>query len=204
MVRSTTYIYIEGGGDSREGKIRCRDAFRVLLEKCGFKGRMPALVASGPRNAAYQDFCEAHRRVTTQAYVAMLVDSEEPLNDIEATWDHLKGRDRWDRPSGASDDQALFMTTCMESWIVADRAALRGHFGVTLQESALPALDQLESRERHAVQDSLDRATRSCRNRYEKGKRSFEVLAKLDPATLAQHAPSFRHVRRILAEKLRP
>lgn len=28
----------------------------------------------------------------------------------------------WDPPTGATDNQVLLMTTCMETWIVADRA----------------------------------------------------------------------------------
>ncbi len=36
-------IFLEGGGDSKELHIRCREGFRQLLEKCGFKGRMPRL-----------------------------------------------------------------------------------------------------------------------------------------------------------------
>ncbi len=37
---------------------------------------------------------------------------------------------------------------------------------------------------------------------YAKGKRSFEILEKLDPAVLKQHLPSFVRVDRILKEKL--
>ena len=94
------------------------------------------------------------------------------------------------------------MTTCMETWIVSDLGTLRTHYGSQLQESALPALVDLESRLRHPVQDALVNATRSCSNKYEKGKRSFEILGKLTPDTLAVHLPSFARARRILTEKL--
>lgn len=107
-------------------------------------------------------------------------------------------------PSGATNEQALFMTTCMETWIVADRATLAEHYGTDLQESALPALHNLEGRARDAVQDALSHATSKCRNAYMKGKRSFEVLGKLDPAVLAKHLPSFVRVRRILDASLAP
>jgi len=54
-------LYLEGaarGADSKEMKSRCREGFRKLLEKCGYKERerMPRLVASGPRDAAFGDF----------------------------------------------------------------------------------------------------------------------------------------------------
>ena len=94
------------------------------------------------------------------------------------------------------------MTTCMESWIVADREALHKHYGSKLQESALPAPVGLESRNRHAVQDALMHATRNCSNAYAKGKRSFEVLGVLNPVALAKLLPSFARMERILNAKL--
>lgn len=53
-------IYLEGGGDSKAGKIACQKGFRNLLEKCGLQDRMPRLVACGSRNSAYDDFRTAH------------------------------------------------------------------------------------------------------------------------------------------------
>jgi Domain of unknown function (DUF4276) len=132
----------------------------------------------------------------------MWIDSEDPLTDLEATWAHLTRRENWTQPVGASDDQVLLMTTCMETLVVADRAALKDHYGANLQLSSLPPLAQLENRLRHDVQDKLVHATRNCTNSYAKGKRSFEVLARLTPSTLAEHLPSFARSRRILDQKL--
>ena len=148
MVR--TRLYIEGG-ESKEDQIRCREGFRKLFEQAGFTGRMPRLTASGGRDAAFGDFKTAHAGSTAGHYVAMLVDSEDPVVDIERPWTHLKGRDGWVRPSGTVDEQVLLMTTCMETWIVADREALRRHYRSALQESALPPLVKLEARERADV-----------------------------------------------------
>ena len=94
------------------------------------------------------------------------------------------------------------MTTCMETWIVADRATLAEHYGADLQESALPALHALEGRARDAIQTALTHATRRCSNAYNKGKRSFGVLGQLDPATLSKYLPSFVRIRRILDASL--
>jgi len=194
-------LYIEGG-ESKEEQIRCREGFRRLFEKTGLSGRMPRLSACGGRGAAFDDFKTAHARRAAGDYIALLVDSEDPINDIDKTWRHLKARDTWDRPEGAVDEQVLFMTTCMETWIVADRAVLRGHFGHKLQENALPPLNDLEYRNRHDVHDNLVHASRDCKNAYSKGKRSFELLAKLDPNVLKQHLPSFVRIDRILKKKL--
>jgi hypothetical protein len=201
----STTIYLEGGArgeDSKDLQIRCREGFRRLLEKCGYKRRMPRLFACGPRSATFDDFKTAFSTKRAGDYVAMWIDSEDPLTDLEATWEHLKGRDRWTRPDGARNVQVLFMTTCMETLFVADYAALTSHYGAELQLSALPPRVDLENRGRHDLQDRLAHATRSCMNAYAKGRRSFEVLAKLTPATLVEHLPSFARTRRILDRKL--
>ena len=197
----STRIYIEGGGDSKQLKVQCRKGFRQLLERCGFSGRMPRLVACGGRSAAYGDFKTAHESNKAE-YVAMLIDSEKPVSNPEETWDHLRNCDRWERPDGADDEQVLFMTTCMETWIVADRDTLRQHYGSSLQESALPSLISLEQGNRQDIQEGLKRATRNCSNAYQKGKRSFEILGKLEPETMESHLPAFQRAKRILNEKL--
>lgn len=199
MVRARLYIE---GGESKEDQIRCREGFRKLLEKAGFVGRLPRLTSSGGRNAAFDDFRTAHAKAGQNDYIAMLIDSEEPVADVEETWAHLRARDGWARPGGASNEQVLFMTTCMETWIVADREALRAHYGSRLQESALPPLVDLEKRGRHDLHENLVHASRNCSNAYAKGKRSFEVLVKLDPAVLNQHLPSFVRLVRVLSSRL--
>jgi hypothetical protein len=201
----SAHIYVEGGGTGEQSKdvdIRCREGFRKLLENCGFQGRMPRLVASGGRDTAFDLFKTAMTVSSSSGFAALWIDSEEPLADLESAWKHLNERDGWAQPAGATDDQVLFMTTCMETWLVADRAALKTHFKDELQDSALPPLNDLESRHRHDVQDNLTHATRKCSNAYEKGKRSFEILGKLNPAVLEQHLPSFVRVKRILKKHL--
>ena|SRR5579872_654545 len=135
-------------------------------------------------------------------FIGLCIDSEDPLKDLDATWAHLKERDKWEKPDGTTDEQVLFMTTCMETWIAADRNALSEHFGQHLQGAALPPLNNLESRPRHDVQEKLFHATRRCRNFYTKGKRSFEILGKLNPEELKKRLPSFVRICRILSERL--
>ena len=196
-------IFLEGGGESWGLNAKCREGFRKLLEKCGFKGgRMPRLFACGSRNETFAHFRIALDSSDTKDFVAMLIDSEEPVAKLEATWAHLKTRDKsWKKPNGVTDEHVLFMTTCMETWIAADRATLKLRYGKKLQVSALPPLTDLEKRHRHDVQDRLERATRDCLNAYAKGKRSFELLGKLEPDALKQ-LPSFARVLRILNARL--
>lgn len=167
----------------------------------GFERRMPRAFPCGARNSALDAFKTAHATSKPGDFIALLVDSEEPVLDVEKTWEHLKKRDRWDKPINALDEQVLFMTTCMETWVAADRETLRKHYGHSLQENALPPMNDLERRSRHEMYDKLVHATRNCPNAYEKGKRSFEVLGKLDPRAL-DGLPSFARFRRILNAKL--
>ena len=194
MVSAVT-LYVEGGGDSKGLHSRCREGFRKLLENASFKGRMPRIVAGGGRDRAFDMFCKAQRTSGGTDCAILLVDSEEPVR-VATCWEHLQGRDHWARPHGATDDQAQLMVTCMETWIMADRAALRCVFGDCLRLSALLPESGLEQRRRDEVQEVLENATRGCSRRkaYRKGARSFEVLAKLDPDQLKQHLSYFRRL----------
>ncbi|MEW5986010.1 MAG: DUF4276 family protein [Chloroflexota bacterium] len=188
----SVYLYVEGGGDTREEHIRCREGFRKLLEKAGFRQRMPRIVAGGGRSTTFDTF-----RIALQdpgKVAILLVDSEEPVT--QTPWGHLRARDQWEQPDGATDEQAQFMVTCMETWILADRDALSEFFGANLHKKALLPLNGLEQRSREEVQEALAQTTRSCgRDRqYQKGKRSFRVLASLNPTTLSQHLPYFRRL----------
>lgn len=195
-------IYVEGGGNGKDLQSKCREGFRKLLENTGFKGRVPRIVACGSRNEAYSDFCTAQAK-SGGVYIALIVDSEDPVADIEATWAHLAARDNWMQPPNATDDQVFLMTTCMETWIITDRASLASLYRADcLQTSSLPSLNAIETRNRHTIQDALVQATRRCKNAYAKNRRSFEALGSVDPETLKTHLPSFERMARILDEKL--
>ena len=101
-----THLYIEGG-DSKEAQSRCRENFRKLLKKMGLSGRMPRLSACGGREAVFDDFKTAHARARANDYAAMLVDSEEPVADIDETWGYLQERDRWDKVLATLDPAVL-------------------------------------------------------------------------------------------------
>jgi hypothetical protein len=196
-------IYIEGGGDSKDLQSRCREGFRKLIERTGFEGRMPSTVACGGRNNAYDMFKIALRSADVNEFPMLLVDSEEPVTT--APWDHLKSRDGWDRPAGAEDDQAQMMVTCMETWIMADRGSLRKVFGAHLRESALFPVEGLERRSRQDLLAALKNATEECgRGKgYDKGRRSFQILAELDPETLKENLSYFCRFSETLERYLR-
>ena len=197
-------IYVEGGGSSAASKRICRQAFAALIRRCGFEIRRVRfeLTPCGSRSEAFRQFRIAIRYADTNDFVGLLVDSETTVAAINRTWNHLRRSDGWTKPRGVTDDQVLLMTTSMETWIAADRDALREIYSRRgLNENALPPLVNLESRNRQDVYNRLRRATG---NRYKKGDESFRVLRRLNPAALEQHLPSFARARRILIDKLNP
>ena len=193
---SERQIYVEGGGNRTELKSRCRQAFSKLFAKAGLEKRMPHFVPSGGREQTFDKFRNAHSISDSGDFIAMLIDSEFPVADPEKPWDHLKKHDNWDKPANAIDEQVLFMTTSMETWIAADRTALKSHYGQKLNENALPPLEHLENRSRDEVLKRLSNAAP-----YAKGKQSFEVLQTHNPATL-NTLPAFARAIRILKARL--
>ena len=184
-------LCVEGGGDTNATQIECRRAFSTLLERAGFAGRMPQIIACGSRNNAFKVFKSALRG--SERVAVMLVDSEDPVTE-SSPWAHLKIRDGWDQPADTTDAQAQLMTTCMETWISADIETLKSFFGQHLNVGKLLSLTKLEQRPRDQVQAALTSATSACgRDRlYKKGDLSFRVLAKVNPNVLMQHATYFK------------
>jgi hypothetical protein len=203
------YLIVEGGGDTADQHARLQAAIKHILTKAGFSGKLPRIIAGGGRDQAYQEFRKAltHR---SQADVAiLLVDAEDPISSKDTgldapIWKHLNQRDKWEKPDNAHDNQVALMVTSMETWIIADHAALKAFFGPKLKEKYLPPLLNLESRERRDVFAALEKATEDCGKdrQYRKGVKSFQLLATLNPATLQQHLPHFQRFIDVLRHHL--
>jgi hypothetical protein len=194
MVRhEEKFLFVEGGGDHNPTLAsECRRAFRTLLDRAGLQGRMPRVVACGGRRNAYERFCTALHDQADGDVAILLVDSEAPVT-ATSPWEHVKHRqgDGWDRPAGASDEQLHFMVQCMESWFFADPATLKAYFGEGFSESALPARARaLEDLPKDSVLTALEHASQHSRpkGRYRKGRDSFAILERSDPARVRQDA----------------
>ncbi len=87
------------------------------------------------------------------------------------------------------------MVQVMETWLVADRNALNGYFGALFRENALRQWPHLEEVPKRDVLDALTRATAKCPHPYAKGKVSFELLERIDPALVEAACP---HARALL------
>ena len=195
-------IYIEGGGSSPLQDTQFRAAWATFFEKAGLRAlrKMPATFRGSGRNQTFDAYCTAVKTRRPVELPLLLVDSEDVVPEGLSSWQHLKKRDGWDQPVGASEDDAFLMATCMETWLVADREALRNYFRNCWKNNALPEWPDLAKVERGRVFQALVQATAACgKKQYAKGSVSFDVLQHIDPAIVQQRCPFARD----LIERLR-
>lgn len=195
-------LFVEGGGDTNQLRTKLRAGFARFLEKAGFKGRMPRIVACGGRGEAYDDFCKSFEGKELDSI--LLVDSEEQIS-ARGKWDHVQKRqgDHWTRPEGAAENDIHFMVSAMEAWLHADRDALQAFFGPEFRADSLSAQKDVEKISKQDLYEGLSRATKNCKKgHYSKGGHSFDILAKLDPVKVRKASPHADQFLRELDNRL--
>lgn len=197
-------LYVEGGGDTADLKIRCREGFRKFLEKAGFQGRMPRIVACGGRRRAFESF----RNALEQGDAALLLIDSEDLMTSQSPWRYLADRtgDGFAKPAHADDGHCHLMVVCMESWFLADVEALKRFYGAEFNENALPGNPRIEQIPKQDVYQALAAATARCgaKERYSKGRHSFLLLRDIDPRKVRTASPWADRFLSRLAEVVDP
>jgi hypothetical protein len=165
---------------------------------------MPAIVACGSRNDAYEDFCTALANAGQSDFPVLLVDSEAVVT--QEPWDHVRARDHWERPANSLGEQAHLMVQCMEAWFLADRGSLARFFGQGFTENPLPGTQDIEGIAKHDVFHALQMATRQSRTKGEYGKaeHSFELLGLLDPNKVRAASDHAQRLLQTLTERCGP
>lgn len=189
----TAKIYAEGGGPGQFQDVVVRGAWKSFFVAAGLAGRLPRVVRCRGRQQAYDMFVDAMASRRPEELPFLLVDSEAAVASGRSSWAHLQSRDGWSRPAGATDDHAFLMVQVMETWIVADRQALREFFGQGLRENNLPARPDLEVVLKRDVFKALEAATAGCSRQWNKG-HSFGLLARLQPSVVEQRCPSAKRL----------
>ena len=183
-------IYVEGGGDSANGRTRCREGFSGFFSKlAGGGGAKPHIVSCGGRDAAFDHFIRA---LTDHPhdFSILLVDAEGPVQQGVVAWQHLKTRDNWDKPYLATNDQAHLMVQCMESWLMADHAVLAEYYGQHFHRQSLPTNQRIEEISKVDLAGALNQATRRTqKGTYHKTKHGFELMTLINPASVRQRSP---------------
>ena len=143
---------------------------------------MPKIVSCGSRNDALSRFRTALKATSPDEFPLLLVDSEDPVLVGNTSWEHLHSRDDWERPANAQENQVHLMVQCMESWFLADVSALETFFGAGFKSAAIANRNDIENIAKRDVFRQLESASRnSKKGAYEKGKHSFDILAKIEP-----------------------
>ena len=206
----TVKLFVEGGGDSRIQHDICRKGFRLFLEKAGFSGRMPRILACGSRNNAYSDYITA---INNGENAVLLIDSEGPIHPnsiIDSTkleswnpWLHLQCSDKWSKPEISDIKDCHLMVEIMEAWFIADIDTLKEYFGYKFNEGVISFWDNVEEISKSHVMSILVNATKaSTKGIYRKGKHSFEILARINSRAVVKKSIWARRFIELLSKKL--
>ena len=196
-------IYVEGGGDGKALRTKCRMGFRFFFEKAGLAGRMPRIIACGGRERAFDRFCTAFETRKADEFIVLLVDSEDAVADGSQPWEHLAQRDRWVRPRDAMEVQAHLMVRCMEAWFLADVDVLIGYFGPDFNRRALPGQSKIEEIGKDDLLKGLKDASRRCtKGEYRKRSHSFDILERITPSKVVDVSPHAKRLIDTLREKV--
>jgi hypothetical protein len=181
-------MYMEGGGDSKEGKARLRQGMSTFLRKV-ISQKKPGwrVVTCGSRNDAHDAFQNANK-TSPETFNMLLVDSEGPVSEQPRV--HLTLRDGWSL-TGASEESIHLMIQVMETWIIADADAVANHYKQHFLKNALPRAQNLESIEKKRIYDALKRATaKTQKGGYHKIGHTAALLEAIDPAKVRRRCPS--------------
>lgn len=196
------WIFIEGGG-GKDSKDDLRRAFSEFLtaprEAARTKGVHWRVVMCGSRDATYKAFRHALRDLR-DACVLLLVDAEQAVEGTPR--EHLAARDSWDL-SFAVDEQCHLMAQVMESWFLADPAALERFYGQQFGARQIPARKNVEEVPKAEVEAVLKSSTaKTQKGEYHKIRHGAPILERLDPERVRARAPHCERLFQTLAEAL--
>lgn len=192
-------IYVEGAGDSKDGKAQLRQGFDTLLAKQKDMVRKRRgewrLTMCKSRGEACRGFLNALEH-STDSISILLVDSEGPVEDTTPVGrvTYLQNRDNWDLTS-ADPATVHLMIQCVEAWLVADPDAQARVFGKGFHAESLPKRKNLDEEPKNSLEASITkaaRATKAGKEGYKKVRHAAAILTKLDPDKVAEPCPSFR------------
>ena len=204
----TYRLYIEGGGraDPPPGQTNraamidsnteaFRRGWQRFFNKAGVDGQILEIAVGGGQEEAFKLFSKQLAfhglQQTTESKPLLLVDSEEPVASGNTVWQHLQTRSHnsFQRPAGADDQSAYMMVQAMETWFIADLTALQHFFGVQFDASVFENFPALETILKEDALEKLRQSSFKCKPRYRKSKVSYDLLAQINPDTVADACP---------------
>ena len=202
---SSIAIYVEGGGDGKDGRAALRRGFDAFLreqkQKAQNQGWRWKLVCVGSRTGAFRAFRIAAMRNEADL-VLLLVDAEGPVQTGQL--EHLRQRDGWS--IDFADERAVhLMVQTMEAWVVADGDALASYYGQGFRRNTLPNATDLETVAKREVERALYEATRrTTKGPYHKIHHASALLARITPSRVRVRCQGCRRLLDILDLTLDP
>jgi len=172
-----------------------RRGWQRFFNKAGVDRQILEIGVGGGQEEAFKRFSEQLALYGVQEDAEpkplLLVDSEEPVPAGSTVWQHLQTRSHntFQQPTGADDQSAYMMVQSMETWFIADQPALQRFFKDPFDASIFQSLPSLEDILKEDALNKLRQATSRCKPRYRKGKVSYDLLAKINPDTVAVACP---------------
>ena len=195
-------VYMEGGGDSEEGKARLRQGMAEFVRKV-VSQKKPGwkVVACGSRNDAHDAFLNANK-TSPETFNVLLVDSEDPVAHPPSTRTHLQQRDGW-KLTGISDESIHLMIQVMETWIIADPDAVATYYNQGFLKNALPRAHNLESIKKERIYGALKHATaKTQKGEYHKIGHAAALLEAITPDIVRRRCPSCDRLFATLTQRI--
>jgi hypothetical protein len=196
-------IYVEGGGDGKEGKALVRQSFGQFLNDLRNVARSRSIrwqiISCGPRNAAFRNFQYALRD-HPDAFNILLVDAEAPVNDTPLR--HLHHQAGW-QTSGLVDEQCHLMVQVMEAWLIADIEMLKRFYGQGFNAKPIPNNPNVEAIPKQTIASALRAATHNTtKGEYHKIRHGPKLLEQLNVDSVRERATHCDRLFQILTQKM--
>ena len=202
MVRAIR-LYVEGGG-GKESRDDLRRAFGEFLSgprtAARERGVQWRVVMCGSREDTFRAFRNGVEEYPGSR-VFLLVDADGPVQGTPR--EHLSaGETKWNLKF-ASKDQCHLMAEVMESWFLADPAALQQFYGPEFAGGQITKRVNVEDVPKDEVFGALDNATRKTKKgKYHKIQHGPFILERIDPEKVRARAPRCDDLLKALQEAI--
>lgn len=179
---SSIAIYMEGGGDSAQGKAALRQGMDAFLEKIKSKARQKGwrwkMVSCGGRDQAMSAFIHSLTS-NPDTHSFLLVDSETLVSGAKIA--HLTKTGSGSL-SAAKEDCVHLMCQVMETWLIADPEAIEKYYGKNFHRNSLPKRINLEEVTKPDIYNALESATKdTTKGRYHNIHHAKDLLGLVSP-----------------------
>ncbi|MDQ6707429.1 MAG: DUF4276 family protein [Acidobacteriota bacterium] len=196
-------IYLEGGGDGKEGKAAIRQGMLGFLDSMKQLAREKSIhfdvVTCGARQQAFRAFKHELETKARTSVTLLLVDAESAVGLPPRR--HLSSVDGWALDT-VDEDSIHLMIQVMETWIVADPQALRDYYKQGFVD-CLPPSQDLETVDKSRIEALLKRATtQTQKGEYQKIRHAADLLGRIDEAVVRRRCPSCNRLFTSLQSKI--